>query len=164
MPQAFKDVLINGQQYRIGLLKAADGSWIKMVFTRRYREYMETQEPQPAPDPSAPPAPQVDPELGFAMTAGFIIEHLSRAEMAEVQALCLSVCGRYDSRLGSPIAKPILFPDGRWAIPELEYDAPTVLELTQNCIAFNIAPFFPAASSSSAQTPAADSSQPNTQT
>jgi len=161
MPANFKDTTIGDNQYRIGQLKAADGSWIFSTFVKRYRAYKEAQ-PETDAQPETIVAP-VDPEVGFAVTAAFLVEQLGRGELAEVQTLCLSVCGRYDSRLGSPIAKPILFADGRYAIPDLEFDAPTVLELTKQCIAFNIAPFFPAAGSNVNQNPALDSSQPSTQ-
>ena len=161
MPANFKDTTIGDNQYRVGQLKAADGGWIFSTFVKRYRAYKEAQ-----PDTEAQPetiAAPVDPEVGFAVTAAFLVEQLGRGELAEIQALCLGVCGRYDSRLGSPIAKPILFADGRYAIPDLEFDAPAVLELTKQCIAFNISPFFPAAGSNVNQNPALDSSQPNTQ-
>ena len=165
MPFDHKDTTIGDQQYRIGLLDASDGSWIFSTFVKRYRAFQESQ-PAPlqvvVPDPDVK-IPDVPPEVGFAMTAAFLTEQLSRTELAEVMKLCLGVCGRYDSRLGTPISKPILFPDGRYAIPDLEFDAPTALELTKQCIAFNIAPFFPAAGSNANQTPAADSSQPSTQ-
>lgn len=164
MPANYKDTTIGDNQYRIGLLKAADGGWIFSTFVKRYRAYKEANpEPEQVIDPNAPIPPPIDPEVGFAVTAAFLVEQLGRGELAEVQTLCLSVCGRYDSRLGSPIAKPVLFADGRYAIPELEFDAPAVLELTKQCIAFNIAPFFPAAGSNVNQNPALDSSQPNTQ-
>ena len=161
MPANFKDTTIGDNQYRIGQLKAADGGWIFSTFVKRYRAYKEAQ-----PDTEAQQeivAAPVDPEVGFAVTAAFLVEQLGRGELAEVQTLCLGVCGRYDSRLGSPIAKPILFADGRYAIPDLEFDAPTVLELTKQCIAFNIAPFFPAAGLNANQSPALDSSQPSIQ-
>ncbi len=161
MPTNFKDVTIGDNQYRIGQLKAADGGWIFSTFVKRYRAYKEAQ-PENEAQVEIVAAP-VDPEVGFAVTAAFLVEQLGRSELAEVQALCLGVCGRYDSRLGSPIAKPILFADGRYAIPDLEFDAPAVLELTKQCIAFNIAHFFPAAGSNVNQNPALDSSQPNTQ-
>jgi hypothetical protein len=161
MPANYKDVTIGENQYRIGLLKAADGGWIFSTFVKRYRAYKEAN-PSDESQPETIVAP-VDPEVGFAVTAAFLVEQLGRGELAEVQALCLSVCGRYDSRLGSPIAKPILFADGRYAIPELEFDAPAVLELTKQCIAFNIAPFFPAAGLNVNQNPALDSSQLSTQ-
>ena len=161
MPTNYKDTTIGDNQYRIGLLKAADGGWIFSTFVKRYRAYKEAQ-PDTAEQIETIAAP-VDPEVGFAATAEFLVEQLGRGELAEVQALCLGVCGRYDSRLGSPIAKPILFADGRYAIPDLEFDAPTVLELTKRCIAFNIAPFFPAAGSNVNQNPALDLNQPNTQ-
>ena len=162
MPANFKDTTIGENQYRIGQLKAADGGWIFSTFVKRYRAYIDAQpETDEKPDTEAKP---VDAEVGFAVTAAFLVEQLGRGELAEVQTLCLGVCGRYDSRLGSPIAKPILFADGRYAIPDLEFDAPTMLELTKQCIAFNISPFFPAAGLNVTQVPAEDLNQPSIQT
>ena len=160
MPANYKDTTIGDNQYRIGLLKAADGGWIFSTFVKRYRAYKEAN-PSDGSQPETIVAP-VDPEVGFAVTAAFLVEQLGRGELAEVQELCLGVCGRYDSRLGSPIAKPILFADGRYAIPDLEFDAPAVLELTKQCIAFNIAPFFPGAGLNVNQNPALDLNQPST--
>ena len=163
MSQDHKDVTIGDSLYRIGLLKAADGSWIYSTFVKRYRAYQETQ-PAPIPLPSdAPPAPDVPVEAGLAMTASFLTEQLSRTELAEVQNICLSVCGKYSSATGNPVAMPILLSDGRFSSPDMAYDGPTVLELTKQSIAFNIAPFFPGAGSSGSTSPAdliAQSTQP----
>jgi hypothetical protein len=154
-----KDIQIGEHLYRIGQLKAADGSWIYSTFVKRYRAYQEAQ-------PSTPQtieAPAVPPEVGFAMTAQFLIEQLSREELAEVQQLCLTCCGRYSSKTGTPIAMPILHSDGRYAIADLEFDAPLVYKLTTECVAFNIAPFFPGAGSNSSETPATIVQEPSTQ-
>ena len=102
-------------------------------------------------------------ELGYMLSAQFLAEQLTRSEYSEMQSLCLSVCGRYSNKTGSSISMPILLPNGAWAIPELEYDGPTVLQLTKETLAFNIAPFFPAAGSVET-IPATDSSQPSSQT
>ena len=156
-----KDITIGDQQYRIGQMTAADGSWIRLTFVKRYRAYLATI--TPTDQEAASEAPTITPEQGFAMTANFLLEQLTREELAEVQRMSLAVCGRYSVKTGTPIAMPIFMSDGRYAIPDLEFDGPTVLQLTQETVAFNIAPFFTAAGSS--QTPAtADSSQPSTQT
>jgi hypothetical protein len=155
-----KDITIGDQQYRIGQMTAADGSWIRLTFVKRYRAYLATITPTEKED--AEKAPSISPEQGFAMTANFLLEQLTREELAEVQRLSLSVCGRYSVKTGTPIAMPVLMSDGRYAIPDLEFDGPTVLQLTQETVAFNIAPFFTAAGSN--QTPATvDSSQPSIQ-
>ncbi len=162
MPVDHKDVVIGENQYSIGLMSAADGSWIFSTFVKRYRTFQESQ-PAAVQVQSTGDVPAVPPEVGFAMTAQFLIEQLSREELAEVQKMCLATCGRYSTKTGIPIAMPILFKDGRFAASDLEHDGPTVLELTKQSIAFNIAPFFPAAGSSETQMPAPDSSQPSIQ-
>lgn len=174
MARDFKDITIGEHQYRIGRLRAADGSWIFTTFVQRYRAFTDAQQqaakaqqpddrfesdPKPAIDTT-----NVDPEVGFAMTAQFLIEQLSRAELAEVESICLGSCGRYSDRTGTRVALPILFGDGRYAVPDLEYDGPAILELTKAAIAFNIAPYFPGAGSSGAANPATASSPQSTQT
>ena len=157
-----KDIQIGETIYRVGRMKAADGSWIATTFAKRYREYREAN-PFPEPDPNAPPADPVPVELGYMLSAQFLAEQLTRSEYSEMQSLCLSVCGRYSNKTGSPIPMPIMLSNSTWAIPELEYDGPTVLQLTKETLAFNIAPFFPAAGSVET-IPATDSSQPSSQT
>ena len=160
-----KDLTIGENQYRIGKLSAADGSWIFTTFVKRYRAYREAQPLQfeaPADNPGIDTA-QVAPEVGFGLTASFLMEQLSREETKEIQSICLGSCGRYSVKTGSPVAMPILLPSGAFAIPELAQDGPAVLELTKECIAFNIAPFFPGAGSNGTPSPAMDSNQPNTQ-
>jgi len=158
--QDHKDITIGEFQYRIGQLKAADGSWIYSTFVKRYRAYREAQPPQAQ---EAQPVADVPQELGFAMTAQFLLEQLSREELAEVQRLALLSCGRYSDRTGTPIAMPILLADGRYAIPDLEFNGPVVYQLTQESIAFNIAPFFPGAGSSVSENPATNAQEPSIQ-
>ena len=157
-----KDIQIGESTYRVGRMKAADGSWIATTFAKRYREYREAN-PFPEPDPNAAPADPVPAELGYMLSAQFLAEQLTRSEYLEMQSLCLSACGRYSNKTGSPIPMPIMLSNSTWAIPELEYDGPTVLQLTKETLAFNIAPFFPAAGSVET-IPATDSSQPSSQT
>jgi hypothetical protein len=40
-----KDITIGDQQYRIGQMTAADGSWIRLTFVKRYRAYLATITP-----------------------------------------------------------------------------------------------------------------------
>jgi len=165
----FKDVTLGENQYRIGKLKAADGAWIYMTSKRKYQEYLalnpQTSTATEETDQSKAFA-ELDEktrnELGAAMSAEFMTQYLSRTELADVQSICLSVCGQYSNRTGTPIAYPIKREDGRWAIPDLESNGPVILELTKQCIAFNIAPFFPVAESNGLKT-SADSMEPSIQ-
>jgi len=155
-----KDIPIGEHVYRIGQLKAADGSWIYSTFVKRYRAYREAQPVQMEQPEATTEVPQ---EIGFAMTAQFLMEQLTRDELTEVQGICLLACGRYSNRTGTPISMPILLADGRYAVPELQFDAPTIYKLTQEAIAFNIAPFFPGAGSSESVNPATIVQEPSTQ-
>ena len=109
----FKDLTIGDGQYRIGKLKAADGSWIYMTSRRKYQEY-QTANPQPVTEETeqsktfAELPQETRNALGAAMSAEFMAQYLSRSELAEVQRICLSVCGRYSDRTGTPIAMPLL--------------------------------------------------------
>ena len=156
-----KDIQIGEFSYRIGRMKASDGSWIAMTFAKRYREYREAN-PFPENESNAAPSDPVPAELGYMLSAQFLAEQLSRAEFLEMQMLCLSVCGRYSDKTGTLIPMPILLPNSAWAIPELEYDGPTILQLTKETLAFNIAPFFPGAGSTET-IPATDLNQPSSQ-
>jgi len=163
----FKDVPLGEKQYRIGKLKAADGSWIYMTSKRKYQEYLALN-PQPEQEETeqskafAALPEDTRNEMGAAMSAEFMTQYISRTELAEVQRICLGVCGQYSDKTGTPIAMPIVREDGRWAIPDLESNGPVILELTKQCIAFNIAPFFPVAGSNGLKT-SAGSTEPNTQ-
>lgn len=162
-----KDTTIGGNSYRIGLLKASDGSWIYSSFVKRYRDYVmaEAAKPTAAPaedngeEAAAPPTPPR--EVGFYLSACFLVEQLNRTELAEMETLCLGSCCRYNGATGTLIALPLLMSDGRLAIKDLEYDGATTLELTKQTIAFNIAPFFPDPGLSAKLDPG-DSSQQST--
>ncbi len=99
----FKNITIGESEYRIGLLKAADGSWIYGTSKRKYQEYLAAN-PQPAQEDTEQSKAFAElPEatrnqLGAAMSAEFMMQYLSRTELAEVQSICIKVCGRYSDR------------------------------------------------------------------
>lgn len=163
MHKEFKDIVLAGNTYRIGRLKASDGSWIFTTFTARYREYVLAHPPQEKPEnytedriPTQLETVNISPEDGFMMTAQFLLENVNRAETEEIQKLCLHKCFQYGDRSGEMLPMPILFPDGRFAIASLEYQGSVVFELTKQCIAFNVAPYFPDADQSGVARPATD--------
>jgi hypothetical protein len=180
MQNQFHDVTVRGARYRIGLLDAADGSWIRLTLSTKLRErriaeaIAASQSPAPpqavvqpvndgtAPDAQQKPtaaelAAQMTPEQGFRMTATFLVEQLDRAQLKEVTALCMAVCAKYEILAGQEVAVAIMTETGVWLRPELKTDGPTCLELTTEAIAFNIAPFFTGAGSSDQTTPAVQS-------
>lgn len=166
MRPKFKDVPTSDGDYRVGRLNAFNGSWISVLLTERLREAKETEARSllntptvsrgdpPAATPT-PKAPALTPEAGFMMTAHFLISKLNRAELADVQLACLQVCSKIEP--GGPL--PVIVDENRWAYEEMEFDAPLVMELTKQALAFNIARFFPEAGSNAAPATPADSSQ-----
>lgn len=147
-----KSVAINGVEYRVGRLKAQDGGWVTVMLTSKMREQAEREQAaatskRKAKTKEEESAPPLSYEDGMMMTAAFLIAQLGRAELAEVQAMCLARCFQRQEQAGTLVDMPV-YQDGRWLVTELEYDAPTVLELTKHSLAFNIAPFFPAPASS----------------
>jgi hypothetical protein len=152
MPMLTKDVTINERTYQIGRISAIDGAWILGRWTEKWahaRAQMITQgvtsgQPDPQWNPeAAAKAPTPKREDATLAMAAFLIPKLSRAELAEIQPLCLSRCSRYEEAAGRQMPMPIMTPNGTWAVAELEYDGPTVMRLLQESIAFNIAPYFP---------------------
>ena len=153
--QRHKDVTLGDTKYQIGLLSALDGSWILGRWTEKWSERRlnvqvitaaatEAKEGPVVPSASSMPSR----EEGTMAMATFLIPKLTREELAEVQEICLSRCSRYEEAGGREVAMPIMAGRGQWAVAELEYNAPVVLRLTQESIAFNIAPFFRDAGSS----------------
>ena len=145
----YKDVPIRGAKYRIDRMTAADGAWLLALFTERYsaRKALEgagkiQREPTEAEIEAAEKAQKaIDPDARALMMANFLLTQLKRAEIAEVQLACLSVCSKYEDKTGTVLPMPLL--DGtRFLYPELERDGPTVLELTREVLAFNLSPYF----------------------
>ena len=140
MIQMSKDVTIGEHEYKVGRLKAHAGAWI-ISLLRGKAQASGLKRAEASPEP-AKDAPQPSFEEGLMATTVYLIGQLSFEEMKAVQDLCLEQCAQYEAIGGKQIPMPILAGPGRWAIADLEYDGPTVLSLTRECLAFNIAPFF----------------------
>jgi hypothetical protein len=148
--QMHKDVTVNETEYRVGRMKAHVGAWIISLLRGKTQASAARR--------GAEPVGEVEPiveekelsgeekrkrfEEGLMATTVYLIGQFSFDEMRQVQDLCLEQCARYEEIGGKAVPMPILAGPGRWAISELEYDGPTVLSLTRECLAFNIAPFF----------------------
>jgi hypothetical protein len=116
----YKDTTINGVKYRLGRMSAGDGSWIALLLTEKIRKARE----------------QV-----MITTAIFLVAQLSRKELKDVQAVCLESCSVIELMASAEVPFPIM-EDGIWKRRELEFDGPTVLQLTKESLAFNVSPFF----------------------
>ena len=58
-----------------------------------------------------------------------------------IQNFLMSVCSSYVERNGERFALK-LFADGKWMVPDLEYDLDTVNGIYKEALAFNFDPFF----------------------
>lgn len=63
---------------------------------------------------------------------------MSKADFLELQKDCLSVCA--EMLPAGPT--PVLNEDGTFGVLDLEHDAPTVLALTVQALAWNLSSFF----------------------
>ena len=160
MNHAGKTVTIHGADYLVGLLSAFDGNWILGRWTEKWGEGRAAaaaaaahSAPQPDGGAQVPPKAARGPERDEAMLAmaSFLIPKLTRDELRVVQDICLCSCSRFEEVNGRQVAMPIMAGPGVFAVAELERNAPVVLELMRQSIAFNIAPFFPDPGSSSAR-------------
>lgn len=158
----FKDVPVADVMYRIGRLTAADGGWISVMLTEKVRSAREAEAramlatpttanrvEAPAPEQvagsAAPAIPQMSLDDGMLMTATFLISKLNRTELADVQMMCVQACSKMEAVADTMQPMPLIVNGNQWVDPEMEYDGPTVLELTKQVLAFNIVRFFHAA-------------------
>jgi len=110
------DVEIEGGKYRIGRLKAIDGGWVLRMVLKSVGAGQALEGI----------APHADQAL------------LTEQEWRRLTGLLLGVCAKYNAQ---GLAIPVLTDDGRFAVPELEYDAVTVQGLVMNAQVFNMSPF-----------------------
>lgn len=149
-----KDVEVGGQRYKIGRLPAKDGSWIIVMLQAKMRAQraLSVQVEQPelgGPSPESEEqvrtkAQDLTMEEGMLMTATFLIAQLDRESLEQIMYMCLAYVKHYEEVAGQLCEMPVMVGGDRWAIAELEYDGPSVLELTKQSLAFNIAPFMTA--------------------
>jgi hypothetical protein len=141
----YKDTTINGVKYRLGRMSAGDGSWIALLLTEKIRKAREAEgrREMTAKDveKAVEDAKGVDKEQVMITTAIFLVAQLSRKELKDVQAVCLESCSVIELMASAEVPFPIM-EDGIWKRRELEFDGPTVLQLTKESLAFNVSPFF----------------------
>lgn len=142
MIQMHKDVTVNETEYRVGRMKAHVGAWIISLLRGKTQASAVRRAAEPVGEVEESDARKPSFEEGLMATTVYLIGQFTFDEMRQVQDLCLEQCARYEEIGGKAVPMPILAGPGRWAISELEYDGPTVLSLTRECLAFNIAPFF----------------------
>lgn len=125
-----KTIEISGRRWQIGRFDALTGSYIA------FKLLTETL-------PALPMPPELQEKLGMMFSptqkSGSI---MSKTDFIALQRDCLSVCGEIKNVGGVETPIPVLMPDGRWAVDDLENDTVTVIALTLTALVFNISSFF----------------------
>jgi len=111
-----KDIELEGAKYKIGRLNAIDGGWVLRMVLKGMGAGQALEGVAPTPDQAL----------------------LTEAEWRRMTMLLLGVCSKYNTQ---GLAVPVLMQDGRFAVPELEFDAVTVTGLIMATSAFNMHPF-----------------------
>lgn len=117
-----KDVTIKNREYQIHKLGALEGSYIAMTIATKFLPAIMQEEKMGLGE-----LPQGRTEIG-------------EEEFRKIQIYCLAKCKRYEGENRTPMS--VMTTDGRFALPDLEYDIVTVLGLTFNSLMFSITPFF----------------------
>lgn len=173
--QKTKDVPVRGRTVRLGLIDAADGSWILGRIQTKLRDARAARAEQPSPQQRAPEAlssqapgvaaAAVDPaklrDEAMNSMAAFLIEQSTRTEIRELMDCMLAKCAVMEEMAGTAIAVPFRDVEGRW-LPKLieESDGPTILEVVKAAIAYNVLPYFTAPGSTESDSNSGASSQP----
>lgn len=119
--EMFKDVEVNGRQWRVGRFDALTGSYITALLLMQMLPM------------------GVDSAMG-SLPEGRSL--MNRETFTEVQKECLKVVSEL-KEIGNNVAPiPAMLPDGRWGVDDLETDITTVIPLTIHALAFNLADFF----------------------
>ena len=66
---------------------------------------------------------------------------MSFQEFKELQVTCLKQISEVTDVGGLPVKTAVILPDGRWGIPDLEFDGGFVMLLTGNVIGYNVESF-----------------------
>jgi len=125
--EEFRTVEISGKRWRIGRFDAQIGSYVALTLLS-----------------SALPM-GMDGALkemgGFSsLSSGRPL--MDKATFLDVQKECLKVVSEVKNLEGVETPLPVMWEDGRWAIPELAKDTPAVVMLTIHAILFNVEDFF----------------------
>lgn len=151
MRENTKEVIVGESVYRLTKLSAETAS---RIFNLLMATVMKARQDSPATTDETPE--EINPEVRAAGTIAFMwmlaSTDLDEKVYARIQFQCLFSC----ALLAGNATTPVRMVDGRWAVKELESDAPAVNQLVTEVLQFNIAPFFlGGASSAAAATPMA---------
>jgi hypothetical protein len=148
-----KDVTYNETRYRIGLLTAADGSWISREFAEKFAEKQRIEVERRAAtgqqtiEDESKAYPELPIEQRAAAMATFLMSQLDRSKTAEVFAVASLAISVLENHQGTEVPIPIIV-NGKYLPAELEYDS-VLLDLVREVVALRIATFFSGSASPS---------------
>lgn len=122
--EQFKDIELMGRRWRIGRFDALTGSYISSMLLMQVLPM------------------GLEEQLGIKIPMATERSLMEKKTFMELQADCLRVCSEIKNVSGVPAALPVLLPDGRWGVEEIETDIAIVMGLTVHALIFNIADFF----------------------
>ena len=120
--EEFKDIELGGRKWRIGRFDARTGSFIAFTLLTKML-----------------PMGLEEGIKNLPVNRPFI----SKEEFISIQEDCLKICQEVKEGKNSKEAfLPVMLPDGRWGVADIETDIITVLGLTTHAILFNVSSFF----------------------
>lgn len=122
--EQFKDIELMGRQWRIGRFDALTGSYIASMLLMQVLPM------------------GLEDQLGIKIPIASERSLMDKKTFMELQADCLSVCSEVKTLSGVPAALPVLLPEGRWGVEDIETDIAIVMGLTVHALIFNISDFF----------------------
>lgn len=122
--EQFKDIELMGRQWRIGRFDALTGSYISSMLLMQVLPM------------------GLEDQLGIKIPIASERSLMDKKTFMALQADCLRVCSEVKNVGGVPAALPVLLPEGRWGVEDIETDIAIVMGLTIHALIFNISDFF----------------------
>lgn len=126
-----KDIEVSGRRWRIEKFNALTGSYICIKLMAKISGIVFAISDKKLSDL---------PVLITVLTEE--LSTIAKHEFIDIQRESLMVVKEIQNVGGVDAPIPILMPDGKFSLPDLEYDAITTLALVCHVLAFNLAPFF----------------------
>lgn len=141
-----KTVTIGERQFKIGRFRAVVGARILNVLMSATLRAQTEDKPSDSAEAKEFTALSEEEKANISIASMWVLvgATISAELYGEIQKSCLQVCFFMKQEDASI---PIIMSNGRWAVPEIEKDIPTVNELIVQCLQFNLAPFFIASAS-----------------
>lgn len=145
--QSIKDVVIGENRYAIQNMDAEIGSWLLFKLINSLRNIMNTPTDETVNAPVAA-VEQTDEQKKIAGEGAtnaaiqLMLMNLDEDLFKAVQRHALRVCSKYAAVGNEEVLLPVLMQNGKFAVPELNYDIKTVVSLTSQSLFANLSPFF----------------------